>query len=412
MIFLISLLIILFIFLLLIFLHELGHFYIAKTSGVKILEFSIGFGPKMFQWKDSDGVTWSIRWIPFGGYVLPVSENLLEEVNKSLEQFDRLSDIEKVQFENELNKIGLDKQTAAKLNYSQSLESKKTTPKLLFALGGIIANYLIIWGALFFAYSTTGKIYGTNEMYYQVLLYDSAANEIGTVSNFEDDIFVSDVSTPDGTYSNFNQIDEEIWTNSNLSTINISFEIINPNQSSQNAGTIIFSKDTTGINKKFFGDDSNLFLFQVTGTPMSIIISDSNTYNLAGLDKMNFLDAFVNSFIDSWKYFAQGFVLLFYLVTPKQNITDGELVFINQSNGVEFEIIVGNYLDIIAILSALLISSNIIPIPPLDGYRFSVFLYEGLSKKKMKKETSQLLEKIGWGLIIFGTIWVIFIASF
>jgi regulator of sigma E protease len=52
-----------------VFVHEYGHFWMARRRGLKILEFSIGFGPKIFGWKDKHGVDWSWRWIPAGGYV-------------------------------------------------------------------------------------------------------------------------------------------------------------------------------------------------------------------------------------------------------------------------------------------------------------------------------------------------------
>lgn len=51
-----------------VFVHEYGHYWMARRRGLKILEFSIGFGPKIFGWK-RDGVDWSWRWIPAGGYV-------------------------------------------------------------------------------------------------------------------------------------------------------------------------------------------------------------------------------------------------------------------------------------------------------------------------------------------------------
>ena len=51
-----------------IFIHELGHFLVAKRRGMKIDRFSVGFGPKIFGWK-KDGIEYRISWIPFGGYV-------------------------------------------------------------------------------------------------------------------------------------------------------------------------------------------------------------------------------------------------------------------------------------------------------------------------------------------------------
>lgn len=54
-------------FLLLIFFHEFGHFSFAKLFGVKVNEFSIGMGPKLWQSKKTE-TKYSLRLIPFGGY--------------------------------------------------------------------------------------------------------------------------------------------------------------------------------------------------------------------------------------------------------------------------------------------------------------------------------------------------------
>jgi regulator of sigma E protease len=51
-----------------IFLHELGHFWVARRLGMKVEEFAVGFGPKIHSWK-RDGIEYSIRWIPAGGFV-------------------------------------------------------------------------------------------------------------------------------------------------------------------------------------------------------------------------------------------------------------------------------------------------------------------------------------------------------
>ena len=49
--------------------HELGHFLVAKWCGVAIDRFSIGFGKALVSWRDRSGVEWRIGWIPLGGYV-------------------------------------------------------------------------------------------------------------------------------------------------------------------------------------------------------------------------------------------------------------------------------------------------------------------------------------------------------
>ena len=53
----------------LVFVHEMGHYLVARWNGVRIEVFSIGFGPEIKGWNDSLGTRWKICWIPFGGYV-------------------------------------------------------------------------------------------------------------------------------------------------------------------------------------------------------------------------------------------------------------------------------------------------------------------------------------------------------
>jgi regulator of sigma E protease len=53
----------------LVFVHELGHYLIARRSGVRIEVFSIGFGPELFGWHDRAGTRWKFSAIPLGGYV-------------------------------------------------------------------------------------------------------------------------------------------------------------------------------------------------------------------------------------------------------------------------------------------------------------------------------------------------------
>lgn len=58
----------LFLFGLTVFVHEFGHYIVARLCGLKILTFSIGFGRGIVKWK-RDGIQYKIGWIPFGGYV-------------------------------------------------------------------------------------------------------------------------------------------------------------------------------------------------------------------------------------------------------------------------------------------------------------------------------------------------------
>jgi regulator of sigma E protease len=65
----------------LVFFHELGHFVLAKSMGVGVLTFSLGFGPKLIGRKIGE-TQYQIALIPLGGYVKLIGENLQEEVKE------------------------------------------------------------------------------------------------------------------------------------------------------------------------------------------------------------------------------------------------------------------------------------------------------------------------------------------
>jgi len=58
----------------LVFVHELGHYLVARFNGVGVDVFSIGFGPEVFGWNDKSGTRWKVSWLPLGGYVKMVGD--------------------------------------------------------------------------------------------------------------------------------------------------------------------------------------------------------------------------------------------------------------------------------------------------------------------------------------------------
>ena len=59
----------LFVLVIVVFVHELGHFLVARWCGVKVKAFSIGFGKEIFGFYDRYGTRWRFAWVPLGGYV-------------------------------------------------------------------------------------------------------------------------------------------------------------------------------------------------------------------------------------------------------------------------------------------------------------------------------------------------------
>ena len=68
----------------LVFVHEFGHFITAKKNGVFIHEFSIGMGPAIKTWKGKDGIDYSLRALPIGGYVQMAGEIYEDDDTKTV----------------------------------------------------------------------------------------------------------------------------------------------------------------------------------------------------------------------------------------------------------------------------------------------------------------------------------------
>ena len=81
-----------FVFLLVILLHELGHFTVAKLVGIKVNEFSIGMGPKLLQ-KKSKETKYTLRLLPIGGYVSMEGE---DENSDDPRSFNKVSPLKRI----------------------------------------------------------------------------------------------------------------------------------------------------------------------------------------------------------------------------------------------------------------------------------------------------------------------------
>jgi len=65
----------------LVFVHELGHYLVARWRGVHIEVFSIGFGKAIVSWTDRVGTVWKVAWLPLGGYVKMHGQERPEDVS-------------------------------------------------------------------------------------------------------------------------------------------------------------------------------------------------------------------------------------------------------------------------------------------------------------------------------------------
>ena len=99
----------------LVFVHELGHFSVAKWFGVRVDEFGMGFPPRAMRLFKRGETEYTLNWIPFGGFVKIYGEDSLGEDGKS------------------------------NPDYARSLGAKKWWQQILVLIAGVVMNVLLAW---------------------------------------------------------------------------------------------------------------------------------------------------------------------------------------------------------------------------------------------------------------------------
>ncbi len=75
-----------FVFTIIVFVHEFGHYYVARLNKVKVNIFSIGFGPSILKFKDKNNTIWQVCMFPLGGFVKFAGEMYPDKINNSAKE--------------------------------------------------------------------------------------------------------------------------------------------------------------------------------------------------------------------------------------------------------------------------------------------------------------------------------------
>ena len=119
----------LFILTVLVFVHEMGHFWVARRNQVRVEVFSVGFGPEIYGWTDRLGTRWKISAVPLGGYV---------------KMFGEIDDGED------------DKAPLTSEERAVSFQHKRLSQRTAIVAAGPLANYLFAIVVLAGLYSISG----------------------------------------------------------------------------------------------------------------------------------------------------------------------------------------------------------------------------------------------------------------
>ena len=121
--------------LIVVFIHEYGHYYFAKKYGVGVTDFSIGLGKEIFGWNDKSGTRWKICWIPLGGYVKFFGDRNVFSQADHKEVLKKYNEEER-----------------KKLFFLKPLYQR-----VLIVFGGPLANFLLAFVIFFSIYTFVGK---------------------------------------------------------------------------------------------------------------------------------------------------------------------------------------------------------------------------------------------------------------
>ena len=116
----------------LIVLHELGHYFIARRNGVRVNEFAVGFGPKLAKYVDKNGTVWALNLLPIGGYCAMQGEDGKTSEAEQQREF-------------------LERGKAWDAEHSDNFQAKSPWARLAIVLAGPIANFVLCYAILFIA---------------------------------------------------------------------------------------------------------------------------------------------------------------------------------------------------------------------------------------------------------------------
>jgi regulator of sigma E protease len=332
----------------LVFVHELGHYLIARRNGVKIEVFSIGFGPELFGWWDRAGTRWKFSTIPLGGYV------------KMFGDSDASSG---------LPIAGLGELTAAERDVS--FPCKSLGQRAAIVAGGPLANFVFAIVVLTLLFMTYGQPFTPAEVG-QVM--PGSAAEAGGVRSGD-----AIVSIDGRSIDRFEDVQQVVRLNPNVPM------------------TMVVRRDGT--------------LVSLQVTPSLIEESDGLGRRQIGqlgirvgatkYIRRNPASAVVSAVGETWNLSAATIEALGQMVMGKRSADElGGPLRIAQLSGEVIQLGFGPLLWLMAILSINLGLINLFPVPVLDGGHLLFYAAEAIRGKPLGQRAQEYGFRLGLALVL------------
>lgn len=332
----------------LIFVHELGHFLVAKWVGVTVLKFSLGFGPKLLSVKRGD-TDYCLSLIPLGGYVKMLGEEQEEELTEE--------------------------------QLASSFSSQPVSRRMGIVLAGPLSNFLLAIVIFTLVYAFSGIPEMTTEI--GTVTAGSPAEEAGLQAS---DKILSINGKTMNNWEEFSQTIEESGNDPLMMRI-------------QRGEQVMTVKVTPKVSemKNLFGEPLNRPMIGVAASQKFVV------------KKVDPLLAGYYSLVQTWtltKLFLMTVVKLVQRVVPLKTL--GGPILIAQLAGQQAEEGMVHLIYFIGLISVNLAVLNLLPIPVLDGGHLMFFTLEAILGKPIELKKIEIAQKVGMVLLLMLMVFVFY----
>lgn len=332
-----------------VFIHEYGHFIVARWCGVKIETFSIGFGKEIFGWNDKHGTRWKFSMFPLGGYVKMFGD----------EGAASTPDNEKIQ-------------TMSPEEEAVAFHTKPLWKKSLIVGAGPAANFILAIVVLTFFFMAYGR--SVSAPIISEVIEESAASQAGLMPGDR-------IKTIDGTkVETFRDIAGIVSIRPEQE---LTFAIERDGKEVQ---LVVVPKLTKS--QDMLGNDIEV------GT-VGIVSHEVEFQEISGAQ------ALPAAVAETWSISVRTLEYVWLIITGRQKADElSGVLRIAKYSGQAVEKGFTTVLMLVVVISINLGLVNLFPIPMLDGGHLLYYAIEAVRGKPMAEQAQEFGFKIGFAIII------------
>ncbi|MBL6664739.1 MAG: RIP metalloprotease RseP [Rickettsiales bacterium] len=335
---------------LIVFIHEFGHFYVARLCGVKVDQFAIGFGKELFGFNDKHGTRWKFCLVPMGGYVKMFGDRNAASIADD-ELIAKMSEEEK----------------------QQSFIAKNAYQRMAIVAAGPIANFILAIVIFTFMFNVRGESRLLPVIH--EVLQESAAFDAG-LKKGDDILWIGD---------------KKIETFSDLAGIIAQSKEgdVLPFKVKREGEILVFDvKPKMQVRKDVFGEEVKI---PTVGVSASEIVNND----------LNIVQSFVKANQETYNISVAIFSAIGDLITGDRSVKElGGPIKIAKYSGKTVSAGFWMVIWFMAMISINLGVMNLLPVPVLDGGHLFYYIIELIKGKPLSKNLQDLGYRAGFALLM------------